>query len=130
MKPWWTTALVVMLGTGCARHPDRLAASDIDPERFSHMDCERLRKEIIYNDALVEDRYEELKSTANWDKVQTAVGMIVPPAFILLDGPGNGIDEQGYADLKGESMALREQAHRKGCDISDIPVPKGLDTPS
>lgn len=110
-------AVLVILGLGgCATHPDSIKATYNDPGRFEKYDCEELAVRIARLDDFVAEQYQELRSDANWDRAQVAVGAVVPMALIFVDGTyGHKGAERAFGRLKGKAIGLRRAAVRKQC---------------
>lgn len=108
-------ALVVL--AGCATQPDKIQTAYVSPVQYQDFDCNQIAAESARVNRRAAELQARLKTAADNDGAQMAIGMILFwPALFLLEG-GDGPEAAEYARLKGERDALEEAAVQKKCLI-------------
>lgn len=108
------TLAIVML-TGCATQPDKIQSAYVSPVQYKDYDCDQISAESARVGRRASDLQASLKTTADNDGAQMAVGMsLFWPALFFLEG-GDGPEAAEYARLKGERDALDQVAVQKKC---------------
>ncbi len=106
---------------GCATPPQKIAATYVSPMQFQNLECDQVIAEMKRVNRRCGELYMSLKKTADTDKKQMGVGMILFwPALFALEG-GDGPEATEYARLKGEREALEKAGIQKKCDTSLFP---------
>ncbi|WP_163932305.1 hypothetical protein [Paraferrimonas sp. SM1919] len=109
-------AAATLLLSGCATHPDRIKTGFTQSSKFKALSCPDLvtqSDEIANRSAVL---YQNLKSTANTDSAQFAIGLLLFwPAWLFLEG-GDGAEAAEYSRLQGDYKAMQEAAKSKQCD--------------
>ncbi|QBQ53073.1 metal ABC transporter ATP-binding protein [Nitrosococcus wardiae] len=116
------SALAVMI-VGCASSPDKIQTSYVSPMQYKNYDCDQIAGELGRISHRANELHGNLKKTADNDKAQMALGMVVFwPALFFLEG-GDGPEAAEYGRLKGERDALEKAAIQKKCDAFITPKP-------
>ena len=123
MNKFLATALVAVLVTGCASHPDKLEPVYVSPEKYESLSCDAISQEMTRISVRMSDLYGRLKVARQRDNVQTGVGLIPTlwPVLLLLEG-GDGVEADEFSRLKGEFSALDKAAITAQCDRSQLPA--------
>jgi len=107
--------LSVLLLTGCATQPHKIAAQSVSPLKYQDYKCSQLISEIERVNNRTTTLYHSLKKTADNDQTQMAVGMILFwPTLFFLEG-GDGAEATEYARLQGEAEAIQVMITQKEC---------------
>jgi hypothetical protein len=119
--PWWQMRKEFMISAtlciaiaGCAKQPDKIAATYVSPATFASYSC----KQIITERNSVVTRVNEVtgqqKKKADADAAAVGIGMIVfwPALFAL--AVGDNVKEE-LASLKGNYEALTASGKKKNC---------------
>ena len=86
--------------------------------KYKDYDCEMIALETASVEQRTNHLYHSLKTEANKDAGQMAIGMVLFwPALFFLEG-GDGPQAAEFAQLKGEYNALEEVATIKKCSIN------------
>lgn len=115
-KSAFLLTLATSLTVGCASNPDKLQTSYVSPMVYQHYECDQVIAETDRVNRRANELHGNLKTKANNDTAQMAVGMVLFwPALLFLEG-GDGPDAQEYSRLKGEREALEKIAVEKRCN--------------
>lgn len=127
---------------GCATAPDKIQSTYVSPMQYKDYDCDQVAAESVRVNRRATELHSSLKSTADNDGAQMAVGMILFwPALFFLEG-GDGPEAAEYARLKGERDALEQVSIQKKCMVAtapattavqsgtELPVPAETDLPA
>lgn len=107
--------------SGCATHPKKISAAYVSPLKYKDYDCDQILMEMDHISHRTNVLYQNLRSEANADTMQTGVGLLLFwPTLLLVEG-GDGPEAAEYAQLKGEYEALRQMAIKKKCDLALLP---------
>ena len=115
----------ILVLTGCASQPTKIAAQDVSPLLYKDYDCDQLVAESHRISRRVHTLHAQLKSTADADAAQMGIGLVLFwPTLLFLEG-GDGPEAQEYARLKGERDAIETVSIQKKCGIEFKPlIPK------
>lgn len=114
-------ALLTIALTGCATAPDKIQTAYVSPIQYKDYDCDQVAAESARVNRRATELHSSLKSTADNDGAQMAVGMILFwPALFFLEG-GDGPEAAEYARLKGERDALEQVSVQKKCVVATVP---------
>ena len=116
MKKYFVGAVATALFGmgGCASPPDEIPTADISTFQFEEMSCDRLTKEYNRKKERGAELHEVLQEEADADKTQAAVGFILWPTWLFLEG-GDDARASEYSRLKGEAEAIESVMLDKGC---------------
>lgn len=115
--------VLLMMVVGCASNPEKIQTSYVSPVQYQNYDCDQIGREMERVSLRAHELHGSLKKTANNDKAQMALGMVLFwPALFFLEG-GDGPEAVEYSRLKGEREALEKAAIQKKCDASIISQP-------
>jgi hypothetical protein len=110
---------VFCLMCGCASHPDYIPALYISETKYNGVSCDEL---ISEHDKIVQAYYwTERRQTS------AAVGDALSTATIGLPVAGTYNVAYEVARLKGEILAIRRVAVKKGCSLKPLPPDIVLD---
>lgn len=99
---------------GCASPPDEIPTADISTFQFEGMSCDRLAQEYNRKKKRGAELHDILKEEADADKTQAAVGFILWPTWLFLEG-GDDARASEYSRLKGEAEAIETVMLDKNC---------------
>ena len=123
IKTMFFFAIALVLVSGCATPPNEIAASDVSPFQYNHYTCDQISQDLSRKTRKVSALYTDLKSVADTDETQMAVGLILFwPTLFFLEG-GDDARASEFAQLKGEIEALHQVAVEKSCsNVPEFPV--------
>jgi len=117
---------VVILLSGCATQPNKIAAQYVSPMIYQDYDCQQIAFEQARIERRTNELYSSLKNEARADSWQMGLGLVLFwPALFMLEG-GDGPEATEYSRLRGEYEALNEVSLYKKCalefrdDLGDI----------
>lgn len=114
------TAVAVAL-SGCASSPEKMPTAYVSPLQYKDYNCTQIGGELERVARHANELQGSLKTKADNDNAQMAVGMILFfPALFFLEG-GDGPEAVEYSRLKGERDTLEKVAIQKECDPKIIP---------
>jgi len=117
MRKTHLTLLSLLLLQACATSPQHIAGDYISEDKYKGHSCSQLEKKVASLKRKEQMLYDALDRTAQNDKIQTAVGMLLFwPALLFLEG-GDGAEAEKYAAIKGELDAIGIVSESKSCDI-------------
>lgn len=106
-----------ILITGCATQPDKLPTTYVSPNLYQNYSCDQITMEMNRASRKANELQAKLKTDADNDTAQMAVGIIIFwPALFFLEG-GDGPEAAEYSRLKGEFEALEEVSVQKKCGV-------------
>lgn len=109
-------ALCILI-TGCATQPDKLPTTYVSPNLYQNYSCDQITMEMNRASRKANELQAKLKTDADNDTAQMAVGLIIFwPALFFLEG-GDGPEAAEYSRLKGEFEALEEVSVQKKCGV-------------
>ena len=108
---------IILFLTSCATQPNKISPTYISPLEYKDFDCDQVASELRRKNRRLNNLYSQLKKTADDDKWQMGVGLVIfwPTLFALEGGDSNEANE--YAKIKGEVDALQESAIIKKCEL-------------
>ncbi len=116
-KIMFTFAMSLVL-VGCASSPDKIGAAYVSPLQYQDFSCDQITAELSRVSRKANELRGNLKSEADSDTAQMAVGLVLFwPALFFLEG-GDDARATEYARLKGEFEALEVTAIQKKCGLS------------
>ena len=124
MKTKTCYVLLVAGLTGCATDTTQIQASYVSPYEYEEYTCNGLRGEAARVTRKVREIGAQIDETASSDSAAVTVGLILPTAFLLIDG-NDPAAARRYAELKGQMNAIEEASIRKGCEIAFEPLYEG-----
>ena len=115
------TALCGLL-LGCATHPGRIDAGQVDAVQYIDHKCEDLFREMQDRVDRGRAMYDDLHDEFLLDSLQ-ALGAVAGawPLVFFLDGGSKEARE--YSTLKGEYETMRKIALKRKCDYYSMPKP-------
>jgi len=117
MKKLIIVAAATAALTACASQPDDIHTAYVSTLQYKKYDCDQLSMEAERVSGRTVELYHSLKTTADDDEVQMAVGVLLLwPTLFFLEG-GDDARAQEYARLKGERGAIEKVSVQKECDI-------------
>lgn len=131
-KGWRCLALgaIAISASACASQPDKIGAASVSALTYKDYNCDQVALELDRIERRTNELHSNLKSKADADAAQMAVGMILFwPALFLLEG-GDGPEAQEYARLKGERDALQQIAVQHQCALSPTQTQPTDQTPA
>ena len=91
---------------------------------FKDYDCDQIANELRRKNRRLNILYSSLKKTADGDKWQMGVGLVLFwPTLFALEG-GDSAEATEYSMIKGEVEALQEAATIKKCGLENYSLPK------
>ncbi len=117
MKVKMFAAGLGLLAAGCATQPNKIAAVYVSSVQYQSYSCDQVQAEMERVSRRVNLLHASLKRTADADKAQMGVGLLLFwPTLFFLEG-GDGPEAQEFARLKGEKEALEKVAIQKKCGL-------------
>lgn len=108
----------VIIATGCASNPDKIASAYVSPLQYKNANCDQIALEMEHVSRKTTEVYQRLKKERSKDNWQMGVGLVLFwPALLFLEG-GDGPEAAEYSQLKGDFEALRQASVAKSCSIS------------
>ncbi|WP_207384608.1 hypothetical protein [Comamonas thiooxydans] len=107
--------------SGCATSSKDIASQYISPMQYNNFSCDQLSQETQRLNARIGQVGGRLDEASSNDKMITAGGFLLWPAFFFLGGTKE--QEAEYGRLKGEYDAVQQASISKQCM-----TPKTLDT--
>ncbi len=118
MKKIIITLAVSLVLVGCASSPGKIGAAYVSPLQYKDFSCDQITAELSRISRKANELRGALKSEADSDTAQMAVGLILFwPALFFLEG-GDDARATEYARLKGEFEALEVVAIQKNCGLT------------
>ena len=107
--------------SGCASSPEKMQTAYASPLQYKDYSCAQIGGELERVSRRANELFGSLKTKADNDSTQMAVGMILFwPTLFFLEG-GDGTESVEYSRLKGEREALEKVAIQKECDPKMMP---------
>ena len=120
MRRFICVVAAIVLLSGCASAPNKIATTYISPLQYNAYDSEQIGGELERVNVRISELEGRLKKKADGDTLKTTIGVVLFwPTLFFLDG--NGPDSQEYARLKGERDALEKVAIQKGYIVASTP---------
>jgi hypothetical protein len=106
----------ICLTTACAKSSSEITPQYVSPMQYNSYSCRQIEEEMRVISDRVAELGGEVDKTAENDKMQTAVGIVLLwPVLFFLDGDTPQAAQ--YARLKGEFQALEKASIKKTCGI-------------
>ena len=110
--------LTAVLMVACAPYSDEIRAQEVSVEPYQDLSCTELQARLNAHIIKLKALARTVDKAAETDEAQTAAGLILFwPILFALEGSETQENEE-YAELRGECMALEHTAVLKDCTAS------------
>jgi len=109
-------AFTSLLGVGCARQPENVAAADIGSDTYQTFSCDQLYSEKVKMFSAIETLSSKQRSAASGD----AWGVFL--LGLPISSISGNDQESALAVAKGKFQALSEQQALRRCPADDLKI--------